>query len=258
MVERLTAGDGSDFLEIPLTAATFGKSKLEVSPIRASIENDVRFLQDVGATAATGLKDGLAPKIDALFRKIARKATVEISTLDDARPVMEFLASHHPRAWLLLANIEAEFNRPDKAAESLRRFLASQPSPQLAQGAWRQLMELYRTTGDVVAACDAFLRAAAIVEPPMSELSYVANWLNNSSDAWNSLHISERGTIFQPLARMMEENLAEANATDISRLAWLYLHMGEDERPLWLAEEGLRREPSNVHCDRLKCKLLST
>jgi hypothetical protein len=55
LVERLTAGDGSDFLEVPLTAATFGKSKLEVSPIRASIENDVRFLQDVGATAATGL-----------------------------------------------------------------------------------------------------------------------------------------------------------------------------------------------------------
>ncbi len=256
LVERISAGDDSDFLEVPLTAATFGKRKLEVSPIRALVENDVRFLQDVGATASTGLKEGLAPRIDALFRRLARKAVAEPSALNDSRPVMEFLASHHTRAWLLLASIEDEAGNRDRAEEALRRFLASQPEPQLAQDAWRQLMALYRSSGDVVAACDAFLRAAAIIDPPMSELSAFANLLNNSSETWAHLHISERTTIFRPLARMMEEGMADANATDISRLAWLNLHMGEDGQALSLAEEGLRREPENVYCDRLRRKLL--
>ncbi len=58
LVEPISASDASDFLEVPLTAARFGKRKLEVSPIRAVIENDIRFLQDIGATAALGLKEG--------------------------------------------------------------------------------------------------------------------------------------------------------------------------------------------------------
>lgn len=257
LVERLVAGDNSDFLQVPLTAATFGKSKLEVSPIRASVENDVRFLQDVGATVPSGLKDGLAPKIDALFRKIARKASTEASALEDARPVMEFLAQAHPRAWVMIASIEQEFGNKDEAAEALRRFLASKPLAHQAQVAWRQLMKIYLESGDVIPACDAFLRASALVDPPLSELSYMANCLNNSSEAWSELHISERATIFRPLAKMMEENLIDASATDISRLAWLYLHMGDDDRALQLADEGLRREPENLYCDRLRRKLLA-
>ena len=257
LVERLTAPDESDFLEVPLTAATFGKRKLAVSPGRATVENDVRFLQDVGATATTGLKEGIAPKIDTLFRRAARRALAEPSTLKDIRPVLEFLANHHKRAWLLLADIESEAGEREKAAEALRRFLATQPTGQIAQEAWRRLRDLYRESGDVVAACDAFLRAATITEPPMSELSMVANWLNNSAEAWTHLHTSERATIFSPLARMMEDGITEATATDLSRLAWLYLHVGNDGRALQVAEEGLYRDPSNIHCTRLRAKILN-
>lgn len=257
LIERLTAPDGSDFLEVPLTAATFGKKKLEVSPSRATVENDVRFLQDVGATAKTGLKDGIAPKIDALFRRAARRVSSERSTLADIRPVLEFLANHHKRAWLLLADIESESGETERAAEALRRFLATQPSGQLAQDAWRRLMDLYQGSGDVVAACDAFLRAAAITEPPMSELSIIANWLNNSPDAWTHLHTSERLTIFSPLTQMMEDGILDATATDLSRLAWLYLHVGNDHRALQVAEEGLIKDPNNIHCTRLRAKILN-
>lgn len=255
LIERITAGDGSDFLEVPLAAATFGKRKLEVSPVRGPIENDVRFLQDVGATAATGLKTGLAPKIDSLFARIARRSVTEPSALRDARPVMEFLANHHKRAWLLLASIESEFGDQERAAEALRQFLASQPSAPLAQEAWRQLVTIYRAKSDVIAACDAFLRAAAISTPPISEISNIANWLNNSSEAWSHMHVTERETIFGPLAKMMNESISELRATDISRLAWLYLHIGNSEIALTLANEGIKREPGNIYCDRLRQKL---
>ena len=255
LIERLTAPDDSDFLEVPLTAATFGKYKLEVSSIRATIENDVRFLQDVGATSVTGLKEGLAPKIDALFRRVARKAMADKSSLEEVRPVLEFLAGHHKRAWLLLADIDQELENQGEAAESLRRFLASRPEPQLAQRAWQQLVGLYRGHGEVIAACDAFIRASTIAEPPLSEVSSIANWLNNSSRSWGDLHTADRATIFRPLVSMMEEKLMEATATDISRLAWLHLHMGSEDRALALAKEGLDRESDNIHCLRLYRKL---
>ncbi|MDE2463114.1 MAG: hypothetical protein KGO02_05310 [Alphaproteobacteria bacterium] len=255
LIERLTAPDDSDFLEVPLTAATFGKQKLEVSPIRATVENDVRFLQDVGATRDTGLKEGLAPKIDALFRRVARKVMVDKSSLEEVRPILEFLASQHQRAWLLLAGIDQELGDQERAAESLRRFLSSRPEPQLAQRAWQQLVDLYRASGEVIAACDAFCRASAIAEPPLSEVSSLANWLNNSSISWSDMNTADRATIFHPLASMMEEKLEEATATDISRVAWLRLHMGSESQALALAKEGLDREPDNIHCLRLYRKL---
>jgi hypothetical protein len=52
LVERTRAEDETDFLAVPLTAAMFGKKKLEVSPHRELIENDIRLLQEIGATSA--------------------------------------------------------------------------------------------------------------------------------------------------------------------------------------------------------------
>jgi hypothetical protein len=63
LIERSVASDGTDFLEVPLTAALFGRRKLEVSPKRTVIEIDIRFLQDIGATEASGLKEGIRPRV---------------------------------------------------------------------------------------------------------------------------------------------------------------------------------------------------
>lgn len=98
LIERVSAGDKSDFLEVPLTAALFARRKLEVGPIRAVIENDIRFLQDIVATAASGLKDGIRPRIEAFFRKAAKRISAGKSKLEEVRPILEFLARGHPPA----------------------------------------------------------------------------------------------------------------------------------------------------------------
>src|ERR1700716_962292 len=103
LVERASAEDGNDFLSVPLTAALFGKKKLEISPQRDVIESDVRFLQDIGPTAKSALKDGIRPRINALFRKAARRIEERSDTLDELRPVLEFVARGYAPAWLLLA-----------------------------------------------------------------------------------------------------------------------------------------------------------
>jgi len=92
LVQRATAPDGTEFLDVPLTAALFGRKKLTVSPSKILIENDIEILQDIGPTSATSLKEGISPRVDALFRRVARRISDGRSTLKDVRPVLEFFA----------------------------------------------------------------------------------------------------------------------------------------------------------------------
>lgn len=83
----------------------------------------------------------------------------------------------------------------------------------------------------------------------------MANWLNNASQVKADLDVADRSLIFKPMAKLMEDQLGDASATDLSRLAWLHLHSGETDRALTIAELGLKREPDNIHCVRLVAKL---
>jgi len=83
----------------------------------------------------------------------------------------------------------------------------------------------------------------------------MANWLNNSGELLNGMEVIERRALFEPFAKLMEENFDCASATDLSRLAWLHLHSGDKRRASEVAEAGLLREPDNIHCQRLVDKL---
>lgn len=259
-VERSRAPDGNDFLGVPLTAALFGKKKLEVDPYRELIEGDVRFLQDVGATTTTGLKEGIGPRIFAFFKKMARRISDGSASLDEMRPMLEFVArSYHP-AWLLLADLQSEIQDPaalEKSADYIRRFLEGRPSAEEAQPAWQRLITAYRATRNVVGGCSAFLRAAEISEPQLYEISSMANWLNSEREIIDQMDVAERSALFKPLARLMERHIGAASATDLSRLAWLHLHAGDVQRAFDVAAIGLRRDAENLHCKRLVEKLMS-
>jgi hypothetical protein len=258
LIERTAATDQSDFLDVPVAAALFGRRKLEVNPSRAIIESDMRFLQDIGPTTMSGLKDGLRPRVDTFFKRAARRISSGNASLDDLRPVLEFLARGYPPAWLLLSELEQEVGGKaglKRAAEGVRRYLETQPSSLEAANAWQRLVFLYRAVGDVIGGCSAFLKAAESNDPPLNEISAIANWLNNSPEAKDGVDLVDRKALFKPFARMMEAHLSEASATDLSRLAWLHLHSGDSRRALAVAEIGLQREPDNAHCQRLEAKL---
>ncbi len=258
LIERNPAPDGADFLNVPLTAALFGLKKLSVSPSRAVIENDIKFLQDIGPTLAVGLKDGIRPRIQSFFRKVAKRIGEKSTTLDDMRLVLEFVARSFAPAWLLLADLQQEvegIGGRKQAAEYVRRFLEDQPSISEAQAAWQRLALLYREENDVIGACSAFLKAAETSDPPLYQISNIANWLNTEREIIATIDVTERGSIFGPMARLMEVHLDEASATDLSRLAWLHLHAGSERRAAEVADLGLQRDPNNVYCQRLVEKL---
>ena len=262
LVERTVAKDGSDFMEIPLTAAIFGRRKLEVSPERAVIENDIRFLQDLGATAASGLKDGIRPRVETFFKKAAQRISDGKANFLELQPIFEFFARAYPPAWLLLSELEQENGGADgigRSAECVRRFLESQPPTDQSRAAWQRLVALYRSMNDVIGGCSAFLKAAeAEGNPPLNEISSMASWLNSATELMSAMDVYERRTLFAPMATLMEAQIAEASATDLSRLSWLHLHSGSTDRALEVAELGLARDKQNVYCQRLVNKLTET
>lgn len=87
--------------------------------------------------------------------------------------------------------------------------------------------------------------------PPLHQVSDMANWLNTEKDVFGAMEVADRRTVFGPMAGLMERYLAIASANDLSRLAWLHLNAGNENWALRIAEIGLEREPSNMHCQRL-------
>lgn len=260
LIERTRAQDGNDFLGVPLTAALFGMKKLEVSPHRELIENDIRLLQDIGPTTMTGLKEGIRPRVVAFFKKSAKRISDGAASFEEMRSVLEFVArSYHP-AWLLLANLQREVVGDaglEKSADYVRRFLEGKPPAEEAHPAWQQLIATYRATKNIIGGCGAFLRAAEINEPPLDQISNMANWLNSEREMIERMDVAERGALFKPLAKLMEMHLRTASATDLSRLAWLHLHAGDGQRARDVAQIGLQRDPDNQHCQRLVEKLVT-
>ena len=83
-----------------------------------------------------------------------------------------------------------------------------------------------------------------------------ANRLNNRirdlkdrsiQDAWSG----EVKELLGRLVEAMEKHLKKLSATDCSRLAWLHFNIGNAERALDVARNGIEREPANEYCQKL-------
>lgn len=53
----------------------------------------------------------------------------------------------------------------------------------------------------------------------------------------------------------MEPRLAEGDATDCSRLAWLLIRCDQEDRALEIVEYGLKLDPNNEYCQNLKIRI---
>ena len=66
-------------------------------------------------------------------------------------------------------------------------------------------------------------------------------------DAWSP----EVRLLIERVAAAMEKLIAKLSGTDCSRLAWLYLNIGNEARARDIAGIGIQRDPGNEHCQNL-------
>lgn len=246
--------DGSRFLSVPLVARMFGDRKLAVDPLKPVIDQDKQMLIAFGAVQDTDLRHGFQPRGDRLLTHIAREAEKRPEALDDYREMLEFIGRRYPPAWERIASLFEESSRPkdrDDAKEFLRRYLQSELSDDDRRTAWKRLAQMCRRTSDV----DGELHALVEMCGVPNTWYYV---LSDSAHRLNSLLSEVRGkdnvaapVLGRRLAEAMEERLSEADASDCSRIAWIWLHLNDEDRARKVVDHGLTLEPMNPFLRKL-------
>ena len=258
LVQFVNFASGPDFLEVPLAAAIFGQRKLISDPLRTSIENDVKFLQEIGPTARSGIGSGIEPKIRNIFRRAAERITTSKGKIEEYLPILEFLAKSYPEGWLLLADIydeSNEVNKQDNIISCLRFYIESSPEVEAQRLAWKRLSSAYNKNNMHQEELDASIRAIEIPYAEIRNISTVANTINTSKQLLESLSQEDRNRFYRRVVSIMEPRLNDCLAIDLSRLAWLHLHLNDSKRAYDLAKMGISQDPTSAYCQRILEKL---
>lgn len=269
-VDRIIGADGAEFLGVAIAASIFGTKKLSLSPYRAAIEADVELLRLFGATTRIDLRAGAGIRIGRMFRNIAlslsrRKDAKEF--LDSVYPSLELICRSVPEAWLKLCELFEEFYPGDaekKTIEFLERYTEAVGPDQTSLEVWMKLHRLYKATNNFLGAGQALLHACSKDGVDFLILSNSAFWFNyqikEQKTAPGGTDHAEWSVLVKELIQLMEARVNEANATDLSRLAWLHLIVGGSgqlgpRRASELAEMGLDLDPANEHCRKIAARL---
>jgi hypothetical protein len=251
-----------DFLSVPLVAYQFGQGKLAVSPEKVSIEVDTDMLLMFGAGQRTDIERGVGPRIVWMFKHVAKKVSEDIEQLKFYVPILEYTSRQYPPAWLLLASVYEEFNMDIQLVkECIRKFIETSPNEEELRDAWNRLADICQGTGDYSGEVQARVELSKLPNTPYADISISANRLNSLFHQTREriLDSSEKQIVVRSLVTAMESRIKEANANDLSRLAWLCMHLNDNIRAKKYAEMGLSRQADNEYCKSLlqKIKLMT-
>jgi len=259
-IEMISAPEEEEeVLVVPLAAAVFGQRKLTASPMKTAVQANTELLLNFGAAQKTDAGKGVGGRIERFFGNVASKAALDASIIEANLEMMEFLAQRYSRGWLLLARVYEESDLPyglEKAKGYFRRFLENPVNTDEVRVGWEGLSRLCRDTGDFVGEVHALVELCSL---PGTDIQAISNVLNrwNSLFRQQSMNIAgdERQILGRTLLEIFEANIALADATDMSRAAWVYLALHETSRAKELVRGGLNLEPYNEHCQKLASRL---
>jgi len=249
--------DGSTFLSVPLAASFFGKSELEVSADKIIIQADRDLLMDFGAAKQTDVRNGFAPRIERKFKLVARKYS-NGEAIESELPILEFIASKYPKAWKFLHEMYFEQSELKKAISMLKEYLKSNPSEDEKYNAWEKIAFIYQLQGNWDGESHALSEICLLQNTSFIKVSDVANRINNyyAEKSKDGVDIDNKEVIIKKIIDIMEKRIkSEGDATDYSRIAWLYMHLHNRDKAKKYVEEGLRLSDDNIYCQRLGEKL---
>ena len=258
--------DQHTFISVPITAQVFGKRRLTVSSIRSTIDADTEFLRKFGPGGEADVRKGLEPKLGRYLKSISKDVDKRRYSLEDAIPVLEYLARSVPRFWVDIAGLYEE-NKPTywvkKAMRCIKEYIISleeeADSPQKLQGlikGWKQLADLSAITRNIKAELNAVVGLVRVRNIDFYEISNAANRFNSRlATSGSKLESEDKRILARDIAFVMSHRADEASATDLSRLAWLYMHLGDDETAKMYTLRGLEKHPSNIYCGQLAKRL---
>ncbi len=259
-IEQVSENGNNIFISVPLAASTFGRAELEVSPMKIEILADRDLLMEFGVTQQGDISAGLKPKLERKIRQIANRAS-KGEDISKHIQTIEYIAREYPRGWILLAELHTENRDINSAIRALNEFLKSNVLESEKKEVWHNLSNLYRHNGDYLGEVNALIEKCCLNNSSLFEISETANVINNylSKDYFFesklSLDIDVKSSLIQKIAEVMQRKIHQGNATDYSRLSWLYLHLNVKEKAVEMMNKGLEIDSYNPYCLKLKEKL---
>lgn len=253
-----TLSDKQEFISLPLVASVFGKKKLNISPYKASVQADAEILQMLGPSRGDDIRLTLAKRLETFLRNIARRIDLGESYSSFA-PVIESICRAYNPGWLLLARWHMDERTSESlilAKEELRRFLENGPPDADAAEAWRLLGLACYKTNDALGGIHAFVERAQFSESSFYELSNTANKLNLFlRDHGLDIDREQKKELANRIFQVLNQRRVEANADDLSRMAWLAIHAGQEDRAREFVRDGLEMDSQNDHLGKLAQRL---
>lgn len=261
--EVLSETDGEPFIGVPLAASSFGRHKLQTSQFKLAVEEDRKLLLEFGAGKKEDAQHGVLPRIERLVKRTASRASENPDELDRFIPVLEYLAFRVPRAYLHLAELVLEVRGYElgasEAQKYIKAFVENAPAKDKLDG-WMRLADLSREVDNTFGEVHALAQAALLPTASTDTMGSVANRINGRIRELRGRQVEEAWSpevrqLVHRVAQAMDSKIDKLTATECSRLAWLYLNVGSEDRALDVARVGVGREPDNEYCQNLVTKL---
>jgi hypothetical protein len=256
LLDEILSSSEEYFLSVPLAAQVFGRNKLQASPYRGSITEDIKLLQQFGAAQKHDIGRGIKTRLDILFRNISKMIKSGEKSLDECLPIVEYVARKMPHAWLYLADLcEELLQDSDKQMRVyLSRYLERDGKNDTRT--WTRLAKSFSVAGMVHEEINALVSLSKAKGVETFEISNSVNKINYLIRSSRFvLDRNDRSQLITELADAMAAHIPKCNATDLSRLAWLYLSLQNIEEANRIVGIGLSKEPNNDHCQRLRIRL---
>ena len=258
-VEILNSGkNGDEFAQVPLAASSFGRSKLQASAYRAAVEADARLLHEFGASQRTSIYRGVGSHVRRFLSYVSGEVERDRNVLEDYVQILERIAGQYPAAWLGIAALYEESGGAEcleRAKAAVRQYLES-PSGAGDMKAWKLLAKYCRGTDDSIGEAHALVELSLPEKVELYEISGAANRLNALlASSPISMERDEKRILVEEMVDAFERRIEEGDATDRSRLAWLWLHLRDAERAYVHVSAGLALNPENGYCLNLKGRL---
>ena len=241
-----------EFLRVPLAAGVFGRKKLSVSSMKTAIEADTRILQMFGAARPDEATKGIGPPVDRMVAALAARGG-QGDDIQEGLKILEFVGRQFPSAWLKIADLEEELGEPASATEAVRKYLEAEPS---SREGWSKLANLCARSGASLDELAALCELAQLPGATIDDASRAANRFNAlmASRAIN-LRGDDKRVMAQRIRALLERRANDSDATTLSRLAWLCLHLDDVPAARKYADLGLKADPMNTYCIRLADQL---
>ncbi|MDA3863678.1 MAG: NB-ARC domain-containing protein, partial [Deltaproteobacteria bacterium] len=259
LTEEVFSTDNQIFVGIPLAAASFGRKKLKASRFKIAVEKDRKLLMCFGAGDKESPRHGVMPRINQLVKKAARNAHDDPKNLEEFIPIFEFLASKISKVNLKIARLFDEINDGKNSKKTIikyiRRYLESDDTSE-REDSWFWLADLYHDINDAVGEVHALGEIVLLQYTTPEKMGSVANRINNSirelknrgvEESWSD----EVGQMIERVAEKMRKYVDDLDATDCSRLAWLYLNISKEDEAREIAIKGRTKDENNEHCLKL-------